>query len=188
MSMPSTDASRQIVVPELPKTLDDFIALRDDLAVTPEGGAAMMVLALAVYAADPKARFGQDALVIAADHSRLTPKSDGYKGWNLTVRDQQHIERQMASKPWGPRSYFAGTSPGNGYRLPEPPYRFELSRNLYSGDEAEGRVKLFVATSGASRPRPVSVQRNNRGLWKALEWSSLTVGVEPPAMETDDDL
>ena len=186
--MPSNHAPRQIIVPVLPKTLDDFIALRDDLAVTPEGGAVMMVLALAVYVEDPKARFGQDALVIAVDHSRLTPKSDGYKGWNLTVRDQQHIKRQMASNPWAPRSYFVGTSPGDGYRLPEPPYRFELSRNLYSGDESEGRVKLFVATSGAATPRPVSVQRNNRGLWKALEWSSLTVGVERPAAEMDDDL
>jgi len=186
--MPSTDASRQIAIPDLPNTLDDFIALRDDLAVTPEGGAVMMVLALAVYAADPQARFGQDALVIAADHSLLTPKSDGYKGWNLTVRDQQHIKRQIASNPWAPRSYFVGTSPEEGYRLPEPPYRFELSRNLYSGDDDEGRVKVFVATSGASRPRPVTVKRNNHGLWKALEWSSLTVGVEPPVAEMDDDL
>ncbi len=186
--MSSTDAPRQIVVPVLPKTLDDFIALRDDVAVTPEGGAIIMVLALAIYVANPKARFGHDALVIAVDHSRLTPKSDGYKGWNLTVRDQQHIRRQMASKPWVPRSYFVGTSPEDGYQLPKPPYRFELSRNPYSGDEDEGRVKVFVATSGASTPRPVTVQRNSRGLWKAREWSSLTVGVEPPAAETDDEL
>lgn len=186
--MSSTDASRQIAVPDLPKTLDDFIALRDGLAVTPEGGAVMMVLALAVYAADPKARFGRDTLVITADRSRLTPKPDGYRGWDLTVRDQQHIKRQVASRPWGPRSYFVGTSPENGYRLPEAPYRFELSRNPYSGDEDEGCVKVFVASSGASTPRPVTVKRNNRGLWKALERSSLTVGVEPPAAETDDDL
>jgi len=186
--MPSTDASHQIAIPDLPKTLDDFIALRDGLAVTPEGGAVMMVLALAVYVVDPKARFGQDALVIAADRSRLTPKSDGYKGWDLTVRDQRHIKRQMASKPWGSRSYFVGTSPEDGYRLPEPPYRFELSRNPYSGDESEGRAKVFVATSGASTPRPVTMQRNSRGLWKAREWSSLTVGVELPAAEMDDDL
>jgi len=186
--VPSTNALRQIVVPVLPTTLDDFIALRDEVAVTPEGGAVIMVLALEVYVADPQARFGHDALVVAVDRSLLTPKSDGYKGWNLTVRDQQHIKRQMASKPWAPRSYYVGASPEDGYRLPEPPYRFELSRNPYSGNENEGRVKVFVATSGASTPRPVTMQRNSRGLWKAREWSSLTVGVEPPAAEMDDEL
>ncbi len=41
--MPWTDASRQIVIPDVPKTLDDFIALRDDLARTPEGGAVFLV-------------------------------------------------------------------------------------------------------------------------------------------------
>ena len=60
--------------------------------------------------------------------------------------------------------------------------------NPYSGDASEGRLKVFVASSGAASPRPVTLQRNNRGLWKAVEWSSLTLGVAAPSSEDEDAL
>ena len=50
------------------------------------------------------------------------------------------------------------------------------------------RAKLFVFSSGADSPRPVTVKKNNRGLWKATSYSSLDVGVRPPIVIVDDDL
>ncbi len=186
--MASVSASDVVRITSIPQTLEDFVALRDRIALTPEGGAVMMVVALMSFVQAPGADFGRAALTISVDRSRLTPDASGYKAWSLTTRDLQHIERQLGDKPWALRSYILGTSAEQGYALPDPPYGFEVTRNPYSGDEADGRVKVFLACSGAASPRPVAVQRNNRGIWKALEWSSLTVGVMPPLLGEDDDL
>jgi len=177
-----------VTIPALPQSMEAFLALRDELAGTPEGGAVIAVVALNLYAADPESPLGHGALVVAADRSRLTADAGGYKGWNLTVRDRQHLVRQIAARPWTPRSYISGTAPATGYALPEPPYAVELSRNPHVDSTQTGRVKVFVACTGAASPRHVTLQRNNRGLWKAVEWSSLTVGVVPPAVVDDDDL
>jgi hypothetical protein len=172
----------------VPTTLDALIDLRDRAARTPEGGAVMMVTALLLVADDPDGELGRHALTIAVDRSRLTPDPAGYKGWSLSKRDLRHIERQMRAHPYTPRSYVVGTNAENGYRLPDPPLRFRVSDNPHSGDVDEGRYKVFVASSGADSPRPVTLQRNNRGLWKAVAWSSLTVGVMPPVISVDDEL
>ncbi len=42
--------------------------------------------------------------------------------------------------------------------------------------------------TGAATPRPVTLKRNDRGVWKAYEWSSLLVGVRPPVLKIEDDL
>jgi hypothetical protein len=95
---------------------------------------------------------------------------------------------QIEKQAYVPRSYVKGTTPENGYQLPAPPYVFEFSDTPYSGDVDAGTYKVFVACSGAASPRPVTVRRNNRGIWKAYEWSSLVVGVQAPAREVDDDV
>lgn len=177
-----------ITVPALPATLDEFLAFRDAVAQTPQGGAAVMVVALWLYAQAPDDPLGEQALTIAVDRSRLREDPDGYKGWGLGPRDRDHVARQMRTHPHAPRSYVQGTDPALGYRLPDPPFQIRLSKNPYSGDVDAGPYKVFVACSGADSPRPVTLQRNNRGLWKAVEWSSLTMGVKPPASTMDDDL
>ena len=102
--------------------------------------------------------------------------------------DMQLIDRQMAKQMYIPRSYVKGATPENGYELPDPPYEFEFSDNPYSGDEEEGPYKVFVASSGAASARPMMVRRNNRGIWKAYEWSSLLVGIQEAETQEDDDL
>jgi hypothetical protein len=65
---------------------------------------------------------------------------------------------------------------------------FTFSDNPHSGDPETGTFKVFITSSGASSPRPVTVKRNDKGIWKAYEWSTLIVGVEPPAGNVSDDL
>ncbi|MDA3940376.1 MAG: hypothetical protein PF693_13895 [Spirochaetia bacterium] len=60
------------------------------------------------------------------------------------------------------------------------PFLIETSTNKYS-EISETEIKLFVACSGASSPRPVRVKRNSSGLWKVDEFSSLVVGVMAPS-------
>jgi hypothetical protein len=177
-----------VEIPTLPQDIESFRHLRDSLAVTPEGGASMMVLALLCYAQNPDAPLGAQALTVAVDRSRLVEEAGGYQGWALGQRDLRRIDEQLRTSPWIPNSYLVGTSPADGYALPELPYQIRVTRNPYSGDAASDRVKVFVASTGAASPRPVTLSRNNRGVWKAAEWSSLVVGIAPPRTPVDDTL
>jgi len=177
-----------IEVNEIPASLQAFIKLRDEMAQTPEGGAVVMVLALLLYAQAPDSELGKHALTLSVDRSRLREMPGGYKGWGILPIDFQRIQRQLRDKSWTPQSYFLGTDPQQGYQLPTTPYQFEISDNRYSGDPDSGIFKVFVFSSGASSPRPATLKRNNRGVWKAKEWSSLLMGVMPPKKSVDDDL
>ncbi len=179
---------KTIAVDALPQSVEDFLALRDQLAETPEGGAALLVLAMLCYAQAPELPIGQHCLTIAVDRSRLVGSPTGYKGWAVAKRDFDMIRRQLVGREYVARSYFQGTAPETGYALPAPPYTLAISNNPHSGDREAGRYKVFVASSGAATPRPVTLLRNNRGYWKAVEWSSLLTGVQPPIAPADDDL
>ena len=168
-----------VSLPSLPRSIEEFVALRDQVATTPQGGAAMMVAALALYAADEA--LGGQCLAAAVAAERLAEGGGGYQGWRLRRSDLQRMHEQIKNQPYLPRSYIQGTGPQNAYALPAPPYRLEFSANRYSGDPAEGRFKVFVACSGAATPRPVTVRRNALGIWQAYEWSSLIVGIARPA-------
>jgi hypothetical protein len=96
------------------------------------------------------------------------------------------IRSQVGGQGYRLRSYVEGATPENGYRLPEPPYRVICSANPYSGDLESGEFKVFVASSGADSPRPVTVRRGEDGLWRASEWSSLLLGVREPVASPKD--
>ena len=152
----------------LPTSIEAFQALQDQVAQTPQGGAAMMVLALWLYAEDPA--LGRPCLALAVDPQRL---QDGA----LARTAQARIDEQLAAQPYLPRSYVRGAAPANGYQVPDPPYVIEFAFNPRSGNPASGQVKAFVVCSGAASPRPVTVRRDGSGLWRANEWSSLVMGI-----------
>jgi hypothetical protein len=169
---------------KLPQTVEEFFTQRDQIARTPHGGAAMMIVALLLYAQDEA--LGRQCLTVAVDRERLVEGTNGYRGWQLQRGDVQLIERQVAKQGYLPRTYVKGSRPENGYEIGEGPYEVEFAPNPHGGDLGDGRHKLFVRCSGASSPRPVTLQENEHGVWKASEWSSLVVGVagiEEPADE-----
>jgi hypothetical protein len=175
-----------VQIDQLPGSIEEYLSLRDEMARTPQGGAVMMVIALLLCAKDEE--LGRQCLTVAVDRSRLAKGSGGYRGWQLLARDMSLIQTQIDSHPHIPRSYVRGATPENRYELPELPFVFELPPQAYSGDPDSGTYKAFLVCSGASRPRPVTLHRNERGIWKAYEWSSLIVGVKEPKREDKDDL
>ena len=175
-----------IKIDSLPESVDEFVELRDRVATVPQGGAAMMVVALFAYVKDEM--LGRQCLAVAASRERLEEGPKGYKGWQLRASDVWLLHTQIKGKEYVLRSYIEGTSPENDYELPESPYTFTFTDNPHSGDPERGSFKVFVDSSGASSPRPVTVKRNDKGIWKAYEWSTLIVGVEPPGQEVSDDL
>jgi hypothetical protein len=167
-----------VQIEKLPQSVDEFVALRDRVARTPQGGAAMMIVALLLYAQERD--LGAPCLAAAIDPGRLEAGAGGYQGMRLHRLDHSRVEMQLDAQPYLPRSYIRGATPDNGYRLPAPPYTLDFSANPYSGDPASGTTKVFVACAGADSPRPVTVRRGAHGLWQAQEWSSLVVGIRAP--------
>ena len=174
--------AQTVKIKEVPKTVEKFVELRDKIATTPEGGAAVFLLSLKIYTDDPK--FGKQCLVVAVDRGSL---QDGnvYKGFELLTSEMNTIKRQIIDKNRKlPNSYILGSSTENGYDV-KLPYVFEFMSNPSSGDAQSGSYKIFVKCSGADSPRPISLKLNNRGIWKADEWSSLLVGVKKPPVDDD---
>jgi hypothetical protein len=149
----------------IPEDFQQFSGRLESLCEHPEGAAAGVILALAVLAMDRQ--LGRQCVQAAAP--------------SLPASRFRFVEERLAGNEYLPRSYFLGTRPENGYQHGELPIVMRFSTNPYSGDPAQGRVKLFVECSGADSPRPITVERNDSGQWRAVEWSSLLSGIRPPA-------
>jgi hypothetical protein len=173
-----------VQIDELPKSVEEFVALCDRVARVPQGGVAMMAVALLVYADDEE--LGRKCLPVAIDQERLSEGPKGYEGWQLRASDIWLLHTQIKDRAYVLRSYIRGATPENGYRMPDPPYVFEFADSPHSGDPELGMYKVFITSSGASSLRPVTVRRNSEGIWKVCEWSTLVVGVEEPAQGTLD--
>lgn len=90
--------------------------------------------------------------------------------------------RRLRANPDIARSYLGGTPEGEYQDAAVDKFRLdgEYSARAQGVDYPEpGQAKLFVACGGADRPRPIQLARNNAGLWKVVNFSSLTVGVKP---------
>ncbi len=181
MSSPLT-----IKIAGLPASIEDFRQQRDLLAGTPHGGAAMMVVALLLFAGGEE--LGRQCLAVAVERSQLEEGPYGYRGWQLTARDRNMIKARLEFHPYIPRSYIRSAIPENGYQLPKPPYVIQFSESPDSGRPSSGTYIAFVVSSGAASPRPVTMERDTRGIWKAAEWSSLIMGVQTPLSRGEDDL
>lgn len=176
--------SGSVDVPKMPATVEEFTAWRNQVATEPEGGAAVYVVALATYAKDKD--LGLQFLTIAIDQAHLVNGNQGVKGRQPKGIAVQRWKENIGRKPYVARSYFEGTSPENSYQLPAA--NLEISYSEVR-DLGGNRSKVFVVSSGADSPRPITLQQNDKGLWKAWEWSSLSVGTRPPKQApVDDDL
>ncbi len=162
----------------------NFLKLRDEIAGTPEGGAAIFVIAVKIFNENPD--LGAQCLVIATDRNRLQ-SGTVYKGFQLMRSDFDRMKRQLSQYPFIPNSYFKGATPENGYKF-DFPTQMNFSSNAYSGNKSAGTFKVFVQCYGADSPRPITLVRNNKGFWKAKEWSSIIMGMKKPVVEIDDDL
>ncbi len=177
----SNMVAQTVKIDQVPNSIEDFVRLRDLIAITPEGGASIFLLALKIYTENPS--LGKQCLVVAVDKGSLRD-GDVYKGFSLLHQDMQLIENQTSRDRNIPNSYIKGSSPKAGYQV-RLPYVYEFSSNAYSGDPKDGKFKLFVKCSGADSPRPVTMIRNEKGIWKATAWSSIVVNIKKTPVSDD---
>lgn len=175
-----------IEIPEVPTTLEAFLALRDRLAVTPQGGAAVFVVATIIRTRD--AELGKKCLTISLDQSRLVRGTrPWYKGF-APSRDLMYHFGRLKSMPFLPGIYIQGTSPQTGYAL--TPGGLQIRWNGWKYNRASKGRKIFLHTTSGNLPRPLMMVKNNRGKWKVNELSSYFVGPSrmPAVKQPDDDL
>ena len=173
--------AQDVEITEVPTSIEEFVNLRNEIATTPEGGAAMFLTALKIYTENPE--LGEKCFVVIVDR-KLLRDGDVYKGFKLLNTDMSLIKSQMAKDKKIPNSYIKGSSKENNYEV-DLPYKYKFSSNAYSGSVEKGDFKLFVDCSGAASPRPIRMKKNNRGLWKASNWSSLLLGIQKPPIDDD---
>jgi len=145
-----------------PQNIEEFLELRSNIAQSPEGGAAMFILALYIYEKD--ATFGKKCITAMIDKSRLS-SGDWYKGYGPTSSDKRLLVEQINRYPYLPNSYFEGSTPENEYETGLP-FTIKSQINPYSGDLGNKKYKLFVFCSGANSPRPITLRQNNKGIFK----------------------
>ena len=165
-----------------PRTVDELKRLRDGIASTPAGGAATFAVALATYDEDPK--LGMQFLTLVIDMDLLVDGPEGVGG--KQPRGLREFRERNGAKPYIGRTMFQGTSPKDGYKLPPLPLRMEIEERPTGPGET--RAKVFVRTTGADLPKPMQLARNDKGIWKAVEWSSFQGNCRPPEVKKEDPL
>ena len=148
----------------LPESLAEMQALPEASLDSPFKTAALTVCALCAYAADRQ--IGTEMLNFLRGPRPLNGQDISFL--NDRFRD---------GKTYIPFSYFAGSSPDNGY-TPTQPFCVTVISDRTSDAEA-GYAKLFIPCSGADSPRPVKLRMRGDGKWFLWEQYLLT-GIRQP--------
>lgn len=176
-----------VEIPTIPETIDEFVELRDEIAVTPEGGAAMFILALMVYSED----YDTGLLCITAslvnDSSLLRNVVPyGYKGME-PISELQDRFTVLQRKPWIADSYAAEALPENNYEL-EAPFKIKFYITDQAVDGNINKVSLSALNNGDEDFRDTVVEVNANNIWKVWGWENLILDVAEPSGPRVDDL
>ena len=76
---------------------------------------------------------------------------------SVSTYEKQFIKERLTGKYYKPFSFFAGTSPQNGY-IPTEPFTITVYENPYSFD-AENWAIMWVKSTGADTERQVKLRR-----------------------------
>ncbi len=150
---------RNVAITSLPTSLTELQAtaaasLTDEYAV-----AALAVAVLCHYESDP------------TETLRMMDFLRGPQPLNGV--EQQFIRDRLQGHSYIIRSYLKGATPDNNY-TPATPYSVEVSENSNSRTQ-QGYVKLFVRSSGADSPRPITLRHKpSTGQWFVWQMSLLT--------------
>lgn len=120
---------------------------------------------------DLRLPYGTAALTLAALNRWEEDRSACHAMLNLlrgprpmSPMDEQFLRDRLAGKMYVVRSYWAGTSPENGY-APELPYRVTFFEDPYTW-QPPGYCRLSCVSSGADSPRQIMLRKKeSTGEW-----------------------
>ncbi len=139
----------------LPKTAEEMRAAAD--LSTPFNTASLAIAALMNFESNPDSTF--EMLNVLKGPESLSPFQ------------MQFIRERLGGKMYVVRSYFKGATPENNYSV-SAPYEIEVNENPYSYQN-EGYATLWLTSSGADNPRPISLRKKpSTGEW--FLWGDIT--------------
>jgi hypothetical protein len=112
--------------------------------------------------------------ILVNDSTWLQNDAAGYGG-KAPNQNAMYLIGQIDKYMWLGNTYVLGTAAANSYALPAAPYKCSFSTNAYS-TRSETEIKVFVSCTGGVSARPITMLRNDRGIWKVKEfWFSRTL-------------
>ncbi|MBN2695587.1 hypothetical protein JXR93_13075 [bacterium] len=191
-----------VTIDKLPTTLEEFTALRDEIAVTPQGGMVSWLVAQLIMIDNPE--LGEQCVVITTDKSllvesfKLKPKEQrtNVKGWQL---GSEEVNKMMTTgfsvdKAYAAKTYVIGTSHKEEYKLPELPFKYIVTNHSIQkkgglSGEWNDTWHGFVNESGTDSGKlPFFVKKDSKGIWKMFKSSSFFAGTKDPIKKVVDDL
>lgn len=192
----------ELGISALPGSVEEFVALRDRLATTPQGAVAVFLVALDLYATQRVLGISCLTVAVDASHVKEGQGPGSYKGKIIDKNRLADIDRVLANSPATAVAYWKGAAPGNGY-APTKPYAISLYMQKGTRGQLDkyamatsGRTieewKLFVRSEGyrnaAGGGRPISVAQNAAGLWKVTRFKGVVAPVMKARSSAADDL
>ena len=163
-----------IHISKYPQSVDDFLLLRDQLANTPEGGAALTIIALDAYVKNHPDALKFLTLILSQNNLQQSNSPNAYKGYEPSKNYFNYHFGRMQEKPSFMECYIINN-------------QITFRRNQFSIIN-ENQIKTFVLSNVSSMsPRPITMEKNDKGIWKAKELSSLFLGC-PEQKKAKDDL
>ncbi|NJL15381.1 MAG: hypothetical protein HC913_21845 [Microscillaceae bacterium] len=165
-----------ITLDKLPYHIQRFKETQAQLENSPEGAAAMFLLAMHIYRQYPIE--GSKALITACggaatkDASQASNPTNRFEGRALLDVEYARIVEQIERYPNLANAYFKGATPANGY-IASQPFKIEFPSKQVS----ESSTKVFVRTAGAASNRPIRAIQVN-GKWRVEEYSSVLSGIQ----------
>jgi hypothetical protein len=175
---------------KIPESVDEFLSLREKQGGTPEGSAALFVLAMKIYTVNQDLGLSCFTLILENNvnniaDAKTSDEKGSYNGKKPSIKAHFFIDR-LKTQSYLPDSYFFGTSWETGYALPDGKLTVLVSRNSYS-ETSDNDIKVFIYCTGTDSPRPIRMKKNTAGIWKASEYSSPFVDIKPPKVMDDGD-
>lgn len=154
----------------LPSNYADFKERCRRAAVTPEGAVKMYFDAVFCYL-DPARRAEASKMLRYIMHTDAN--------WEGNQRHVTFLRRlKDPSLHYIFRSFAAGTSPANGYRMSPDDYRLVFTRK----DRQQDYIRVFLRSSGADSDRRVWVKQYPDGFWYVINNADTYAKVRDPAV------
>jgi hypothetical protein len=160
----------------LPYHIQRFKEMQSQIEGTPEGAAAMFLLAMHIYRKYPIE--GSKALITACggaavkNANQASNPTNRFEGFALLDIEYARIVEQIERYPNLANAYFKGATPANSY-TPVQPFRIEFPDKQVTASS----TKVFVRTAGAASDRPIRTVQVN-GKWRVEEYSSVLLGIQ----------
>jgi hypothetical protein len=156
-----------IEISTIPKNVEEMRAMKEFYFSSAFQVAALFILAISNYSISPE---------------NCYEMIDALKGpVKMNQYEKNFIKDRMRSKAdYIGKAYFVGATPSNNY-TPSLPYRIVVEENSHSFD-TDGFAIVYIKTSGADTPRPVTLRRKGNE-WFLWEHAGPLADIRKPASQ-----